>query len=214
MNGKMKAQKTTKAQESPGFLLTCRARSPLVMATHKFDLICIGTGSAASSAASQCRAAGWNVAVIDKRPFGGTCALRGCDPKKVLMGAADLVDFVRNMKGKGVAADRARIDWPELMHFKRTFTEPTPEAREKGFRKAGITAFHGPARFVAPTALEIGTDVIEAKNVLIAVGMKPGPLGIPGENLVTISDEFLELESLPPRIIFIGGGYKCFRRGC
>jgi len=51
----------------------------------QFDLIAIGTGSAASSVASRCRAAGWQVAVIDSRPFGGTCALRGCDPKKVLV---------------------------------------------------------------------------------------------------------------------------------
>lgn len=54
----------------------------------KFDLVVIGTGSAATTAAFKCRAAGWSVAVVDSRPFGGTCALRGCDPKKVLVGAA------------------------------------------------------------------------------------------------------------------------------
>ncbi len=54
-----------------------------------FDLVLIGTGSAAFTVASRCRAAGWQVAVIDSRPFGGTCARRGCDPKKVLVGAAD-----------------------------------------------------------------------------------------------------------------------------
>ena len=52
---------------------------------HKFDVVVIGTGSAASTAASRCRAAEWSVAIVDKRPFGGTCALRGCDPKKVLV---------------------------------------------------------------------------------------------------------------------------------
>ena len=54
----------------------------------KFDLVAIGTGSAASAVASACRAAGWQVAIIDSRPFGGTCALRGCDPKKVLVARA------------------------------------------------------------------------------------------------------------------------------
>lgn len=65
-----------------------------------FDLIAIGTGSAASAVAYKCRAAGWNVAVIDSRPFGGTCALRGCDPKKVLVGAAELMDWNQRMKGR------------------------------------------------------------------------------------------------------------------
>ena len=69
------------------------------MATRKFDLVVIGTGSAASAVAFPCRSAGWNVAVVDSRPFGGTCALRGCDPKKVLVGAAELVDWMDRMQG-------------------------------------------------------------------------------------------------------------------
>jgi glutathione reductase (NADPH) len=60
--------------------------------TRKFDVVVIGTGSAASTVAYRCRTAGREVAVIDSRPFGGTCALRGCDPKKVLVGAAEIVD--------------------------------------------------------------------------------------------------------------------------
>ncbi|MDQ2917921.1 MAG: FAD-dependent oxidoreductase, partial [Pseudomonadota bacterium] len=56
--------------------------------TKHYDLVVIGTGTAASGAASRCRSAGWSVAVVDHLPFGGTCALRGCDPKKVLVGAA------------------------------------------------------------------------------------------------------------------------------
>ena len=175
--------------------------------TQHFDLVCIGTGSGASTAASRCRAAGWTVAIIDKRPFGGTCALRGCDPKKVLVGAADVVDWARRMNGKGVDEKGMRIAWPELMQFKRTFTEPTPQARENGFRKAGIAIFHGPARFTGPTSLQVGGDALEAKHIVIAPGQKPATLGIPGEDRLVISDQFLELDALPPRIIFIGGGY-------
>ncbi len=59
---------------------------------YEFDLAVIGSGAGGSTAAYKCRAAGWRVAVIDALPFGGTCALRGCDPKKVLVGAADLID--------------------------------------------------------------------------------------------------------------------------
>ena len=94
---------------------------------RKFDLIAIGTGSAASTAAMRCREAGWHVAVVDSRPFGGTCALRGCDPKKVLVGAAEVFDWSRRMQGKGISAAKLQMDWPELMRFKRSFTEPVPE---------------------------------------------------------------------------------------
>jgi xanthine/CO dehydrogenase XdhC/CoxF family maturation factor len=79
--------------------------------TRKFDVIVIGTGSAASAVASHCREAGWQVAIVDSRPFGGTCALRGCDPKKVLVGAAEAVDWIHRMKGKGIHA-KLQIDWP------------------------------------------------------------------------------------------------------
>ena len=66
--------------------------------TQRFDLVVIGTGTAASGVASRCRNAGWSVAIVDERPFGGTCALRGCDPKKVLRRAAEVVDALRDLK--------------------------------------------------------------------------------------------------------------------
>ena len=105
--------------------------------TKQYDLIAIGTGSGASGVASRCRAAGWSVAVIDHLPFGGTCALRGCDPKKVLVGAAEIVDWNRRMEGKGIRAEQARIEWPELMRFKRSLIEAVPKNREEGFAGAG-----------------------------------------------------------------------------
>ncbi len=72
----------------------------------KFDLVVVGTGAAATTVASKCASAGWKVAIADSRPFGGTCALRGCDPKKVLVGAAEVMDWVQRMKGKGSRASR------------------------------------------------------------------------------------------------------------
>lgn len=176
----------------------------------KFDLIVIGTGAAATTVASMCRSARWEVAIIDSRPFGGTCALRGCDPKKVLVGAAEAIDWVRRMRGRGVHAEDARIEWAELMRFKRTFTDPVPKNHEQRFAKAGIQAFHGRARFVDPTAIQVGDDVLEGRYVVIAAGAKPRKLDIPGERHVTTSDRFLELEELPRRIVFIGGGYISF----
>ena len=175
-----------------------------------FDVIAIGTGSAASAVASHCRDAGWQVAIVDSRPFGGTCTLRGCDPKKVLVGAAEAIDWIRRMKGKGIQAEKLQIDWPELMRFKRSFTEPVPKRREDGFAKAGIAAFHGWARFVGPTTVQVGEETLEGRYVVIAVGMVPQELGIPGAEHLTTSDQFLELNELPRKILFIGGGYIAF----
>ncbi len=178
--------------------------------TRKFDLVVIGTGSAASAVASRCQSAGWQVAVIDSRPFGGTCALRGCDPKKVLVGAAEAVDRVRRMNGKGIRAEELRIDWQELMRFKRSFTEPVPKNREDGFAKAGIAAFHGRARFVGPSSIQVNDELLEGRYVVVAAGQKPADLKIPGTEHLTTSEQFLELDELPKRILFIGGGYIAF----
>jgi glutathione reductase (NADPH) len=176
----------------------------------QFDLVAIGTGAGASAVASRSRAAGWQVAIVDSRPFGGTCALRGCDPKKVLVGAAEVIDWARRMKGNGIQSDQLSIDWRELMHFKRTFTQPVPKRREEGLAKAGIVAFHGRAHFVAPNAVQVEDEVLQARFVVIAAGQKPADLKIPGQELLTTSEQFLELDELPRRIVFIGGGYIAF----
>ena len=107
--------------------------------TGTFDLIVIGTGTAARLAAMRCRAAGWTVAVIDCRPFGGTCALHGCDPKKMLVGGASALDHARRMDGKGVGG-KPHIDWPELIAFKRSFTDPVPQKQEESYGAKGIAA--------------------------------------------------------------------------
>ncbi len=172
-----------------------------------YDLIAIGTGTAASVVSSRCRSAGWSVAVIDHLPFGGTCALRGCDPKKVLVGAAEAIDHARRMHGKGVAGGDPTIDWQQLIKFKRSFTQPVPKAREKDFAEKGIDAYHGRARFRGPRSVEVADDVLEARFILIAVGAAPIHLGIPGEEHLITSTDFLELDALPKRVALLGGGF-------
>src|SRR5213593_3562588 len=177
--------------------------------TEPLDLIVIGTGTAGSGPAFRCRRAGWRVAVVDELPYGGTCALRGCDPKKVLVGAAELADWHRRMQGRGVSGD-AHISWPELLQFKRTFTDPVPADREKAFQKAGIATYHGPARFVSPERLSVDGQVLEARHFVVAAGGKPRHLGIPGEEFLLTSTAYLELDQLPSRIAFLGAGYISF----
>src|SRR2546427_12877927 len=173
------------------------------------DLIVIGTGSAGSGPASRGRRAGWAVAVVDELPYGGPGALRGCDPKKVLVGAAELVDWHRRMQDRGVSGN-AHISWPELMQFKRTFTDPVPADREKAFQDAGIATYHGPARFVSPERLSVVGQLLEARHFVIAAGAKPRRLGVPGEEYLLTSTAFLELDQLPPRMAFLGAGYISF----
>ena len=179
-------------------------------AKRQFDLVVIGTGSAASAVAGRCRKAGWSVAVIDELPFGGTCALRGCDPKKVLVGAAEAMEWSARLDGKGVVREGLHIDWPQLMRFKREMIDWSPPEKEKGFLRAGIEVFHGSARFVGPSTVEVAGQSLEAKHVLIASGAKPAPLGIEGEELLTTSTQFLELDALPESIAFVGGGFISF----
>ena len=178
--------------------------------TTTVDVIVIGTGTAAQNVAYTCRASGWSVAVVDSRPFGGTCQLRGCDPKKVLVGVAELVDWSRRLQDKGISAPGLSIKWPDMMRFKRTFTDPVPEQTEHSFTEAGITVRHGRARFVDRTAVRVGDDTLVGHHTVIATGARHASLGIPGEEYLTTSTQFLELDNLPPRVVFVGGGYIAF----
>jgi glutathione reductase (NADPH) len=175
------------------------------MAKH-YKLIVIGAGTAAMVAAMRVRAAGWSVAVIDCRPLGGTCALRGCDPKKMLVGAVHAIDHVRRMNPNGVSGD-VTINWPELMAFKRSFTGPVPDKHAQRYAEKGIDTFRGTARFTGPTTLEVGGEQLEGDRIMIAAGAEPAKLGISGEEHLVTNEDFLDLDHLPERIVLVGGGY-------
>ena len=174
------------------------------------DLLVVGTGSAGQTVAHRCAKEGWKVAVADDRPYGGTCALRGCDPKKVFVAAAEAADWQRRMDGRGLAEPEARIDWSALQAFKRTFTESVPEKTEKSLRDAGIRTLHGTARFRSPETVEVDGEVFAPETVVLATGAEPMSLGFEGEDLLTHSDAFLDLEELPGEITFVGGGFISF----
>lgn len=146
--------------------------------------------------------------MIDKRPFGGTCALRGCDPKKVLVGAAAAVDAARALSDKGVRPEGVGLDWPALMAFTRTFTDPVPVARKSALARAGIETIDGTARFVSPSEIAVADVTLRAtRAIVLATGAVPAPLAIEGAEHAIISDQFLTLDRLPPSLVFIGGGF-------
>ncbi len=176
---------------------------------REYDVVVIGTGVAGSDIAWHCRNGGMRVAITDYRDYGGTCALRGCVPKRVLASAAGAVARVRNQLGNGVSG-KVSIDWPQLVAFERTFTDPVPRRKEEGFRKAGIHTYHGFARFAGEKRLTIDGNALTTRYIVIAAGAHPRPLNVPGEDLMTSSDDFFYLEALPERIVFVGGGYISF----
>ncbi|MEO6761181.1 MAG: NAD(P)/FAD-dependent oxidoreductase [Candidatus Saccharimonadales bacterium] len=176
----------------------------------QYDLIVLGTGGAGFQVAMKCQQAGWSVAVINDGLFGGTCSVRGCIPKKVLAGTAEIADINRRLGEIGIITRPAEMSWAELIKFKKTFTDPVPPSTEKALRGAGIDVFTGSPRFIDNLQLEVDGQQLEAKKVHIAVGAKPAKLPIEGfEHLIT-SDDFLELDNLPKRIVFVGGGYVSF----
>lgn len=174
--------------------------------SKQYDLVILGTGTAAMGTAVRVRAAGWSVAAIDFRPFGGTCALRGCDPKKMLIGGTSAVHHAHRMEDKGVAGG-SHVDWPALMAFKRGFTDPVPARNEKTYADKGIDTYRGRARFGGRNVVQVDGESLEARHILIAAGAEPVKLHIPGEEHLVTNEQFLELAVLPRRIVLVGGGY-------
>lgn len=172
----------------------------------QYDLVIIGSGSAARTVALDVRAAGWQVAVIDFRPFGGTCPLRGCVPKKALISGAAAFDYACRMRGRGVTGE-LQIEWQQLMAFKHTFIERVSDSRESTYHDKGIDTYHGVACFVGKNTIKVKEQQIEAKYILIASGEEPVKLNIPGEQYMLDSEDFLQLKDLPRRVLLVGGGY-------
>lgn len=173
---------------------------------HTVDVLVIGTGTAGFTLALACRKAGKQVAVVDSKPFGGTCGQRGCEPEKYLVTAAEVVQLSQQMSEIGIHPP-ARMDWPALIRAKSAFSDQVPERTERALEEAGVDAFFGTARFLSPEEVIIGDDTrVRAGAVVIATGAQPNRLDFPGAEVVIGTTQFFELTAVPRRIVFIGGG--------
>ncbi|MBC2260809.1 NAD(P)/FAD-dependent oxidoreductase [Listeria sp. FSL L7-0091] len=179
------------------------------MTEFTYDVVIIGSGASGTTVAFEAQAAGLKVAIVEERSWGGTCVLRGCDPKKVLVGAAEARNLSTRLRGKGIK-EAATISWTDLMAFKETFVEDVPESRLESFQEAGIETFFGPASFQNENTLQVGNDILNAKKIVIATGATPNTLKVEGQEHIQTSDDFLSLEKLPDSVVFIGGGYISF----
>jgi len=176
------------------------------MKKEVFDVFVLGSGIAGQTVAKVCVEAGLKVAVADKREFGGTCANRGCDPKKVLLGATEALETAKNLRGKGVKKI-PKLNWKKLQKFKRKFTGNIPKNTEENLKELGIALYHQSPRFLAENTLSVEGKTVKADKIVIATGYEPRKLFFDGSKYLKTSEDFLQLKKLPKRITFIGAGY-------
>jgi len=175
-----------------------------------YDIIVLGTGGAGYQVAIRAKEAGKHVAVINDGLFGGTCSVRGCIPKKVLAGTAEIADINRRLNKLGIMKDQPAMSWSDLIAFKRSFTDSVPPSTERALKDAGVDVYAGIPKFSGNLVIEINGEPLGADKVHVAVGAKPAKLPIEGFEHMVSSDEFLEIDRLPKRIVFVGGGYVSF----
>jgi len=149
--------------------------------TNTKDLVVIGAGMAGIAAANKCAASGWRVAIVDELPYGGTCALRGCDPKKMLRRGAEIIDAANLMHGRGIKAGGLAIDWAGLMAHKRCFTNNVPAKMEAGLEKNGVVSFH--KRPLIPVAVFKG--MVPATNMMRGTSCVPDYTGVTSSAFTT-----------------------------
>ncbi|MBF4985076.1 NAD(P)/FAD-dependent oxidoreductase [Nonlabens mediterrranea] len=173
---------------------------------ENFDVFIFGTGTAGQLVAKECAATGKKVGIIDIREYGGVCSQRGCDPKKLLLASSEAFELSKNMKTDGIAG-ALKINWRDAFNYARRYTNDIPQNTEKDLKKKGIKCYHGEASFKDSHTIILDGEEIRADHFVIATGMQPLSLGIPGEKYALTSGEFFNLKDVPEKVIFVGGGY-------
>ena len=177
------------------------------MPRYDFDLITIGAGSGGVASSRRAGAYGARVAIIEELRVGGTCVLRGCVPKKLLVYGAQFADAFADAAGFGWSVPPASFDWPSLIAAKDKELDRLNQIYINMLNNAHVEIIDGRGVVVDPHTVEVAGRRITADNILIAVGGWPETPEIPGIEHVISSNEALDLSALPKRIVIVGGGY-------
>ena len=179
------------------------------MVEHReFDLITIGAGSGGVAASRRAASYGAKVAIFEHSRVGGTCVIRGCVPKKLLMYGGQFRDAFDDALGYGWALGEVPVfDWPTLLCRKNREIDRLNGIYIEMLAKAGVALVPQSARLVDSHTVEADGRQYRAKTILIATGGRPSLLPIPGIEQAITSDDLLELPELPKRLVIMGGGY-------
>ncbi|HSW32659.1 MAG TPA: glutathione-disulfide reductase [Steroidobacteraceae bacterium] len=176
------------------------------MTQFDYDLFVIGAGSGGVRAARIAAGFGARVAVAEADRPGGTCVIRGCVPKKLLVYAARFREEIEDAAAYGWSAD-ATFSWPTLIANKDREIARLEDIYRTLLKSAGASLYEGRATLVDSHTIEIATRRYTARHVLIATGGRPVRPDIPGAGLAITSDEAFQLAELPCRVLIVGGGY-------
>ena len=177
------------------------------MEQFDYDLFVIGAGSGGVRASRIAAALGARVAVAESHRAGGTCVIRGCVPKKLLVYAAHFHEDIEDARGYGWTVPEPTFSWPALIEAKNREIARLEGIYEKLLANAGVTLMQGRATLADAHTVELNGKRITAKYVLVATGGWPVKPDIPGAELGITSNEAFELKALPRRVLMGGGGY-------
>lgn len=176
--------------------------------TFDYDLFVIGGGSGGVRAARVAAADGVKVALAEEDRYGGTCVIRGCVPKKLMVFASEFSNSFEQARSYGWDLDDAPFNWTDF----RTKMHAELDRLEGIYRKllanSGVETFDQRAKLVGPNTVELADGTQNtAKTILVATGGRPVLPGIPGDELGITSNDIFHLDELPKSILIIGGGY-------
>ncbi len=174
-----------------------------------YDLIVIGAGPGGYEAAAHAAKMGGNVALIERQYVGGTCLNVGCIPTKTFLKSAKVFADCKNAACYGVHTSDVWFDMPAVVARKNKVVATLTRGVEGMLKRAGVETIAGTARLVSRRAVAVGSDTLEARNILIATGSRSAVPPIPGIDAAAVLDStsILNLNAVPERLAIVGGGY-------
>lgn len=178
------------------------------MSENDFDIFVIGAGSGGVRAARLAASLGAKVAIAEEYRYGGTCVIRGCVPKKLMVNAADFNDHFLDSAGFGWSYDNSKFSWKKFRIAKDREIDRLEEIYQNNLKNSGVTLFNLRAKLNGENSVKLDDSrIYTAKTILLAMGGHPFIPDFTGRELVITSDEIFNLSTLPTRILIVGGGY-------